>query len=169
MKNIVGIDPSYSATGIAYGDGTTGIVKWQGRERCRLLDAHDQITSGLLWRTEQRSFTPDLVVIEGYSHGSKHSTHKMGELGGVIRLALMHASIDYLDVPPTVVKKYATGKGNANKEAVLAEAIRRLNYQGSSPDEADALWLRQIGLAIQDHPDAVEVPATHAAALEKLA
>ncbi len=161
--NVVGIDPSYTATGIAFADGRVAKHRWSGKERCRLADAYDALSMGTLWPV-----APDLVVIESYSHGSKHAAHKMGELGGVMRLALMHAGIPYVDAAPTAVKKYATGKGNATKEAVLAAAIRRLDYEGASTDEADALWLRQLGLAHIGDSRAVEVPAVHREALKAL-
>ena len=156
--NIIGLDPSYTATGIAWGDGTTCTMKLKGDGRERLQFAYN--TFGNL--------DADLVVVEGYAHGKGFNTHMMGELGGVIRLALTHARIPFLDVQPTQLKKYATGKGNAKKEVVLVEAVRRLGYEGSSTDEADALWLRQIGLALHTPELAVTVPAAHMAALEKL-
>ena len=143
-RRIAGIDPSYTATGIAHTDGTVETVIWRGEDRCRLLDVHDRITSGSIWADG----VPDLVVVEGYAHGARNAAHKMGELGGIIRVALMHADVEYVDCSPSQLKKLATGKGNAGKEAVFAAAIRKLDYEGNSTDEADALWLRQWGLAL---------------------
>lgn len=84
----------------------------------------------------------DLVVLEGYAFSAHAShAHELGELGGVVRMALFGASIDYVEIPPASLKLFATGKGNANKEAMLAAAIRKLDYAGHSNDEVDALWL----------------------------
>jgi crossover junction endodeoxyribonuclease RuvC len=116
----------------------------------------------------------ELVVLEGYSYGSKGAAVvSLGELGGVIRLSLWGTRRSvmasppppYIDVPPSVVKKLATGKGNAPKEAVLAEAIRRLGYAGSDHNEADALWLLEAVLQAYGE-SAVKLPQVHLAALE---
>jgi crossover junction endodeoxyribonuclease RuvC len=109
----------------------------------------------------------DLVVIEGYSFNRNPSMWQLGELGGVIRLALWETGYRVLEIPPATLKKYATGKGNAKKEDVLAAAIRRLGYAGSDHNEADALWLLQIGLRYMGAP-AVNVPEVHLDALKNL-
>jgi crossover junction endodeoxyribonuclease RuvC len=84
----------------------------------------------------------ELVVIEGYAFGAKGSAViNLGELGGVIRLALADAGKPYVEVPPACVKLFATGKGNAKKDEVLAAAIRKLSYTGHDHNEADALFL----------------------------
>lgn len=84
----------------------------------------------------------ELVVLEGYSFASKgRAIISLGELGGVVRCTLADSGIPFVDVAPASRCLFATGKGNASKEQVLAEAIRRLEYKGHSHDEADALWL----------------------------
>lgn len=83
-----------------------------------------------------------VVVIEEYAWFAKgRAGISLGELGGVIRLALHDAGIPWVAVNQTYVKQFATGKGNAKKNDMLAAAIRKLGYEGSSDDEADALWL----------------------------
>lgn len=71
-----------------------------------------------------------------------------------------------MDVIPSSLKKYATGRGNAKKEEMLASAIRRLDYAGSSFDEADALWLREM--ALDHYTGQVRVPESHRVALAKI-
>lgn len=51
--------------------------------------------------------------------------------------------IEYLGRSPAEIKKHATGKGNADKAAVLAAARARWP-QVASEDEADALWLLDL-------------------------
>lgn len=88
------------------------------------------------------AWNANLVVIEGYAFSAHAShAHELGELGGVIRVALADHGIPFVDIPPASLKLFATGKGNANKEAMLAAAIRKLEYAGHSNDEVDALWL----------------------------
>lgn len=48
--------------------------------------------------------------------------------------------IPYQGVPVGTIKKHATGKGNANKAAVI-EAVRALGYDPRDDNEADALAL----------------------------
>ena len=85
-----------------------------------------------------------LVVLEGYAYARVNQAHQLGELGGVVRLMLFDRGIRFVDVAPQCRAKFATGKGNGTKELVLAEAVRKLGYSGSSTDEADALWLWEM-------------------------
>lgn len=107
----------------------------------------------------------DVVVLEGYAHGAKHQTHQLGELGGVVKLGFYQSNIPVVVVPPTKLKKFATGKGSGKKEAPFAEAIRRLGYDGYSHDEADALWLLQMAIHHYKLPGLVELPKLHLTAL----
>lgn len=102
----------------------------------------------------------DLVAIEGYAYGRPNQAHQLGELGGVVRVALHEAGIPVVVVPPASVKTYATGKGNASKDDVLLAAVRRLDYAGSTKDESDALWLYALVMDALGQP-VVTVPAIH--------
>ena len=128
------------------------------------------IASGTLTYDEFGNLTIDahMVVIEGYSFGSGHRAHNMGELGGVVRLALFEKGRVLAVVPPSSRAKYATGKGNAPKEQVLAEAIRRLKYEGHDNNEADAMWLLAMAADQYDAPYRVVVPAGHRVALKSI-
>lgn len=160
-RQVVGLDLSLTSTGIAF-DGVVDrfVTKARGMERL------DDISSAIL----DRVGTMSTVVIEGYSFGTSRQqshAHALGELGGVVRWRLWQAHIPFVDVPPAVLKKYATGKGNARKEEMLAAAIRRLDYDGASNDEADALWLYAMGMDAMGSPIA-SVPVTHREALAKI-
>jgi Holliday junction resolvasome RuvABC endonuclease subunit len=67
----------------------------------------------------------DKVYIEGYSYGSVGRVFHIAENGGVCKYMLWKNHIEYDTIPPTVIKKFATGKGNADKkkmqEAFIAE------------------------------------------------
>jgi Holliday junction resolvasome RuvABC endonuclease subunit len=56
--------------------------------------------------------------------------------------------ISYAGVPVGSIKQHATGKGNANKDAVIA-AIRALGFDPADSNEADALalldWALKVG------------------------
>jgi crossover junction endodeoxyribonuclease RuvC len=112
---------------------------------------------------------PDLVLIEGYSFASRgRGVVSLGELGGAVRWHLYVHGVSWVEVPPAVRAKLATGKGNATKEAVLTAAVRRLGYPGSSPDEADALWILQGALHRYQEPGAVELPKGHLVTLDNV-
>lgn len=158
---IVGVDPSLTATGLATADGTSIIAPPKGVTGAkRLAYFRDAFTD--LFVDGGR---PQLVVLEGYSYASQNNREVMGELGGVIRLTFHDTAVTHVVAAPSTRMQYATGKGMAPKEAVMAEAIRRLDYQGQSYDEADALWLREMALAHYAPDLAVEVPAQHRAAI----
>lgn len=113
----------------------------------------------------------DLVVIEGYAFLAKPQqshAHSLGELGGVIRLYLFQKKIPYVEISPSTVKKLASGKGNADKGMVLVETVKRLKFDGSDHNEADALWLLQAALIHYGHPAAATLPQIHLDALKKV-
>lgn len=87
-----------------------------------------------------------LAIIEGYAFGARTNREVMGELGGVIRVALYGNKIPYVVVAPVQLKKFATGNVRASKGDMLGAAIRQLAYDGGSDDVADAMWLHELGL-----------------------
>lgn len=156
---VYGVDLSLSATGIAGPAGETTIAPagLVGAERLDFI------------RREVARYVSisDLVVVEGYAYGRANQAHQLGELGGLIRWELWRTNVEHLIVPPTKLKTYATGAGNAGKDQVLASAIRRLGYGGHDHNEADALWLRALGMDLLGHP-LVELPQNHRRALDGL-
>jgi Holliday junction resolvasome RuvABC endonuclease subunit len=54
--------------------------------------------------------------IEGYSMGSKGRIFDIAENTGIFKHSAWRFGIDVITVAPTAIKKFATGKGNANKE-----------------------------------------------------
>ncbi len=169
---VVGLDLSLTATGVALPAGRTLTIGPKLKGCLRLAYIRNEVMEHCapVEATEPEwHMDAPLVVVEGYSFSSRNShAHALGELGGVIRLALHEHGVPYVDVPPSNLKKYATGKGNANKGEMLAAAIRRLDYQGASDNEADALWLRAMGLDALGCP-VVEMPAVNRSALAKVA
>lgn len=62
------------------------------------------------------------IMIEDYSFGSKGRVFNLAENCGILKYLLYKKGYNFFTVPPTVVKKHATGKGNANKE-IMYEAF----------------------------------------------
>jgi Holliday junction resolvasome RuvABC endonuclease subunit len=161
---IVAFDLSLTGTAVC-ADGRTDVFPTNG------LTGHQRLSRILTHVLDWTDVTDlEFVAIEGYSYSSRATqAHKAGELGGLVRHHLWRRHIPYLDVPPSCVKKYATGKGNADKDAVIHAAIRRGGhlYTGTTNDEADAFWIWALACDLAGQP-AVDVPQTHRAALDKL-
>jgi crossover junction endodeoxyribonuclease RuvC len=158
---IVGLDLSLSATGIADDAGPrrlkTPASKMDGMKRLQFIRNQVMLACA----------GAGCVFLEGYSFGSRNGGERLGELGGVIRLALYEAETPYVEVAPNTLKMLATGKGNANKAEVLVSAVTRLGYAGTDDNEADALWLWIIGRLTYGLP-VLKLPQTHLRALEKV-
>lgn len=64
------------------------------------------------------------ILIEDYSFGSKGRVFNLAENCGILKYMLYKAGYKFFTVPPTVVKKYATGKGNATKEKMYESFVK---------------------------------------------
>jgi len=161
--NVLALDMSLTASGYAGPDGS-GVISPPvevGKGVGRLRWIRDRVLS--------LADGAGIVVIEGYSFASRgRAIVSIGELGGVIRLALHEAGVPVVEVPPACRAKYATGKGNAPKEAVLVEAVKRLSYDGHDHNEADALWLRAMAADHYRLADRVGVPKVNRTALDRI-
>jgi hypothetical protein len=60
----------------------------------------------------------DYICIEDYAYGAKGQVFNIGENTGILKYRMWQQNKKYSTVAPTQVKKFATGKGNANKEAM---------------------------------------------------
>ena len=56
------------------------------------------------------------VYLEDYSLGSKGRVFSIAENTGILKFKLYQQGNPLILIPPSIIKKYATGKGNANKE-----------------------------------------------------
>ncbi len=60
------------------------------------------------------------IQIEDYSYGSTGRVFHIAENLGLLKYKFkMECGWDYTLLPPSVIKKFATDKGNANKELML--------------------------------------------------
>lgn len=154
--SIIGLDLSLTSTGVA-GNGWTQRLKSpkRGHERLETLrTAVLQLCSGI-----------DLVVVEGPSYGSTGKTfHQLAGLWWLVTHSLHMHGIPYAVAAPGQIKRYATGRGNADKDVVMREVTRRFDWFEGGNDEADALILAAMGHDHAGQPLA-PMPATHRAAL----
>ena len=62
------------------------------------------------------------IAIENYSYGSKgQALFQIAENCGILKYRLSELKYDYNVIVPSVVKKLATGKGNADKEMMYEQ------------------------------------------------
>lgn len=151
--NILALDPA-TKTGWAYGDATQPHKTWLSGW-WDLSVRPDESTGMRLKRLESKlreahSWGLGLVVFEaGRNAKNARAVAVAGQLQGVIELFCTNQEIDYRGYSPSEIKRWATGKGNANKDRVANAAIHRWpDTKFECWDQADALWL--LDLAVRD-------------------
>ena len=68
------------------------------------------------------------VFIEGYAFATSGTSHvrSIAENTGLLKHKMHKVKQTFTSVPPTVIKKYATSKGNANKEGMYEAFVDEL-------------------------------------------
>lgn len=140
---VLGLDLSLARTGVACADGTLHSIvpKAGAKDPGRRL--HEIITTldPLIARGR-----PELAVIEGAAGVQQAQTALvLGELRGAVKVRLFEHAVAYVVVPPTSLKKWATGNGGASKDDMVARA-RDFGARPRNDDEADAFHLRRMGI-----------------------
>jgi Holliday junction resolvasome RuvABC endonuclease subunit len=156
---VMGLDLSLTATGIAVGDGRTFTVKCSRTGDRRLGEIRDAV---------RRSLGPlvPLVVIEDLPTHA-HGAGKTGMVHGAVRAMLHDLDVPYVTVVAATLKKYATGKGNADKTAMAIAALKRAGAEFADDNQCDAAWLRWMGLDALGAA-AFELPALNRESLAKV-
>ncbi|MFI6814460.1 hypothetical protein ACIBG7_18760 [Nonomuraea sp. NPDC050328] len=160
---VVGLDLSLTATGVADATGTRTIRSGdlRGCDRFSWI-ANDILGDG----TVQAA---DLIVIEGpaYSRALGAGHHEAAGLWWHIAYRLTALGVPYVAIPPTTLKKYATGRGNATKPDMRVALIKRAELDLRDDNQVDAWWLRAAGLDRLGSP-LVELPKAQRDALAKV-
>ncbi len=142
----MGIDPSLTSTGYVVLNNSklvvSGTIPVKETGIKRLFYIKHELHGLLI------DHAPALVVIEGYAFARVNQAHQIGELGGMIRMLLAEGFYRWMEVAPTQAKKFATGKGNAPKDLILMNVLKRWGMEFGSSDEADAFVLAKIGQAV---------------------
>jgi len=157
--NILAVDLSLARSGVArILDGRRSYTSVAPKLKAE-IPRIDEITSAILeLAVPPRVQDPfiDLVVLEGPSlHSQGRGMCERWGLRGVLLFRLTEEHIPYVEVPPATLKQYATGKGNANKDAMIAAAIRSLGFPGSDNNEADAWCLLAMADAHYNGSDTI--------------
>ena len=91
-------------------------------------------------------YWPDWLVIESPVNTRQFSGGFGREMAALALLWADQHRVDVLHIYPSTLKKFATGKGNANKAMMIAAAIKKYPDQDVQDDNhADALHLLAWG------------------------
>lgn len=108
---------------------------------------------------------PDGIIIEGYGFANKHTLVTLVEVGTMLRYAIHTSQVPWLEVPPTSLKKFTTGVGNAKKDKMLLEVYKRWDFDANTDDEADAFALAMFGFGVCG---LIDMPQGNMGAVKKL-
>lgn len=111
-----------------------------GARMVRLMEFQRLIQVALVSRITK------LAVIEGYSHASKFNNYVQTELGVAVRMACYRASVPFVEVSPSTLKKFATGVGKGDKSLIRLGVYKRWGFEHASDNVVDAYVLARIGL-----------------------
>ena len=101
------------------------------------------------WLTELKADAGglDTVLYEQVrNHAGVDASHAYGGWLAILTAWCEHHGIPYQGVPVGTIKRHVTGKGNADKAAVIA-AVRALGFSPADDNEADALALLHWAIA----------------------
>lgn len=88
----------------------------------------------------------NVITFERSSGMHQSSVIHQSEMHGVLKLFCEENHIDYKAYSATEVKKFACGKGNANKQAMVAAAASKYGYTGGDDNVADALHIYHLSV-----------------------
>lgn len=173
----VGIDASLTATAVSFGDGGTFVVPPAPAEGKLMHDRYQRYRRYVasIVKSITGSAHGGIVCLEGFSFNSSAAAVPICEFGTHLRQALLdldenQGRFRVVEVSPSEVKKFATGKGNANKIQVVTAVVKRWGVEFGTDDEYDAYVLARIAMCLmgQARPDNKEQRDIVAAAQERL-
>lgn len=145
---VIGLDLSLTCTGVA-GPGWSDIIRTKRRGDDRL--------NHLLAAVADFVKRADLVVMEGpsYGHANLAGHEDLAGLRVLVRQYCYRRHIPYGVVPPSSLKMFATGRGNATKGEVRSGVADRYGHHTEGVgryDQADAYTAMAMGLHHLGHP-----------------
>lgn len=157
----IGLDLSLTCTGVA-GTGWTDKIRTKLRGDERLAHIEEEVASYIR--------SADLVVMEGpsYGHGALAGHEDLAGLRILVRRYCYRHQIPYAVIPPSSLKLYAAGRGNATKGEIRSAVADRYGVHTEGPgryDMADAYAALAAGLDWAGYPLAV-VPDRQRRALD---
>lgn len=90
----------------------------------------------------------EVGVWESYSMNSKHRAFLLGEVGGIVQLALDEHCTVVHEAAPTALKKFTTNQSTADKDTMRRFVSTRHGVDFEDDNLADAYALAQLGRAL---------------------
>lgn len=163
--NVLGLDLSLTAAGLAVIDSrerllAVAVCATDPKDGSR-IERMDWIAETVIEHVSR--FNPSLIIIEDYAYSRPTSVATLGELGGIVKLALWrHTGVSecWMTVTSSECKKFVTGSAasKGGKERMIAAAQpyydeyeRRTGCilppkMRANDNAADALGLTRLGL-----------------------
>lgn len=156
MRKFVGVDLASATMGLVVLDEHASILHASRSNTSKLVNKMSMWDRYFkLLDTFVEVVTPirddiEMIFVEGYG-GAHHGTLiKAVECGTILRM--LSVQLDLYSritvVPPTTLKKFTTGKGNAPKDVMIAKVFQKYGWMAPDNDQADAYALATMGLKI---------------------
>lgn len=153
-RDYVGLDLSLTGTGVVVLNAkghTAHTIKSKPagdtptHETRRLLGIRDSIM-------EKMPGDAAIVAVEGLAYMARNTTAlvQLAGLNYMVREFLMRTGCPFVIVPPSTLKKYATGKGNCEKSMVLLKVYENFGVSMKNDNEADAYVLAHIAMSLNN-------------------
>ena len=146
-RYVVGVDQSANHTGVVILDVSTRRVVDQAliEPQQRGIDRLEYVRDKLYTLLNAHTWCV-LGIHEGYSFGSVHQSFLLGEIAGIVKLALRDRCGRVEECAPTALKKYIAGHGAATKGNVRDAINARWGVHYRDDNLADAYALAQLGI-----------------------
>lgn len=149
---VIGIDPSLTGFALValYENGQSKELEF-GSPPAKSLHARIDRYKKMADKAEAfiKEHIPELCLIEGYAFAAKgKSVITLGEFGGVIRDRIVGLADSTVEIAPTMLKRFLTGRGNASKMDVVQKLARKLDRNFPSDNIADGFGLALLGAAV---------------------
>jgi Holliday junction resolvasome RuvABC endonuclease subunit len=179
---VIGIDPSLQATGLCVWPSNglepmlTTIKSEAAKHGGGASPERQRYILGQIWPwLTGLVILPAVVMMEGLTPGAVGNVTDLAGFRALLAYGLTargYVLVDHVrkvktkngrdtsldpsgrGISPTSVKKFATGKGTASKDEMILAATKRFpNVKIANNNEADALWLADIGV-VRDRGEA---------------
>lgn len=141
-NTIIAIDPAFSC-GWAISKEIYGV--WQIKQRAdeshgmRLIRLRSKLNE--IYKAYP---TIKMIVYERPAGRNTKAIITQSKIIGIIEAFAVENGIQYRAYSAGEIKRFASGKGNCNKEVMIQTAKDKYNYQGDDDNEADALHLLHL-------------------------
>jgi len=148
-----------SPTKKGLGKGRSGDLVWEAHPYPEYASQEGRFNAISSWAVSL-CIGANLIVIEDYAMGAKGRVFHLGENCGLLKHKLWHHGLSFSVIAPTALKKFATGKGNADKCAMVEAFKQRTGIDLSSDmgggkncgspvsDVVDSWFLADYGVSV---------------------